>query len=99
MQDECSRAYILGALSAVDLVVVFDEDTPAEAIGALKPDLLVKGADWTLENVVGADAVSAAGGRVMLVPLVKDQSTTYLMRRAAKAELSRHRETHQAADN
>jgi len=99
VQDECSRAYILGALSAVDLVVVFDEDTPAEAIGALKPDLLVKGADWTLENVVGADAVSAAGGRVMLVPLVKDQSTTYLMRRAAKAELSRHRETHQAADN
>jgi D-beta-D-heptose 7-phosphate kinase/D-beta-D-heptose 1-phosphate adenosyltransferase len=59
VQDERSRAYILGALSAVDLVVVFDEDTPGETIAALKPDLLVKGADWTIQNVVGVETVLA----------------------------------------
>jgi D-beta-D-heptose 7-phosphate kinase/D-beta-D-heptose 1-phosphate adenosyltransferase len=76
VQDERSRAYVLGALSSVDMVVLFDEDTPAEAIAALKPDLLLKGADWAIENVAGAETVSAAGDRVLLVPLVKNQSTT-----------------------
>ena len=99
VQDERSRAYVLGALSAVDLVVVFDEDTPAETIAALKPDLLVKGADWTMENVVGLETVSAAGGRVLLVPLVKDQSTTSLIRRAAEADLNRQAEASRAADD
>jgi D-beta-D-heptose 7-phosphate kinase / D-beta-D-heptose 1-phosphate adenosyltransferase len=59
LQNERSRAYVVGALSAVDLVVVFDEDTPAETIAALKPDLLVKGADWAMEQVVGAETVRA----------------------------------------
>lgn len=86
VQDERSRAYVLGALSAVDLVVVFDEDTPAETISALKPDLLVKGADWAMERVVGAETVRASGGRVLLVPLVKGHSTTTLIGRAAGVE-------------
>ena len=99
VQDERSRAYLLGALSAVDLVVVFDEDTPAEAIAALKPDLLVKGADYTVGQVVGADAVRRAGGRVQLVPLVKGHSTTSLIHRVAELEASRQRQTSQAADD
>jgi len=82
VQDERSRAYVLGALSAVDLVVVFDEDTPAETITALKPDLLVKGADYAMEEVVGAESVRAAKGRVLLVPLVGGHSSTSLIRRA-----------------
>jgi D-beta-D-heptose 7-phosphate kinase/D-beta-D-heptose 1-phosphate adenosyltransferase len=92
VQDERSRAYVVGALSAVDMVVVFDEDTPVETIAALKPDLLVKGADYTMEEVVGAQTVRAANGRVLLVPLVKGQSTTSLIRRAAHVEESRHGE-------
>ncbi len=86
VQDESSRAYVLGALSAVDLVLVFDEDTPAEAISALKPDLLVKGADYSVEQVVGAETVRAASGRVLLLPLVRGQSTTSLIRRAATSK-------------
>jgi D-beta-D-heptose 7-phosphate kinase/D-beta-D-heptose 1-phosphate adenosyltransferase len=86
VQDERSRAYVVGALSAVDMVVLFDEDTPAETIAALKPDLLVKGADWAIEEVVGADIVRAANGRVLLVPLVSGQSTTSLIRRAAELQ-------------
>jgi D-beta-D-heptose 7-phosphate kinase/D-beta-D-heptose 1-phosphate adenosyltransferase len=66
------------------MVVIFDEDTPAEAIAALKPDLLIKGADYAIEEVIGAETVHAANGRVLLVPLVKGQSTTALIRRAAE---------------
>jgi D-beta-D-heptose 7-phosphate kinase/D-beta-D-heptose 1-phosphate adenosyltransferase len=97
LQDERSRAFVLGALSAVDLVVVFDEDTPADMIAALKPDLLVKGGDYTMDEVVGAETVRAAGGRVLLVPLVRGYSTTSLIRRAADPEESRPREALDAA--
>lgn len=83
VQDERSRAFVLGALSAVDLVVVFEEDTPAELIEALQPDLLVKGADYTEDEVVGAKTVRDAGGRVLLVPLVAGQSTTSMISRAS----------------
>jgi D-beta-D-heptose 7-phosphate kinase/D-beta-D-heptose 1-phosphate adenosyltransferase len=99
VQDESSRAYVLGALSAVDLVLVFDEDTPAETIAALKPDLLVKGADYTMEQVVGAETVDAAGGRVLLLPLMRGHSTTSLIHRAAELEGSGHRMRFQAADS
>jgi D-beta-D-heptose 7-phosphate kinase/D-beta-D-heptose 1-phosphate adenosyltransferase len=99
VQDESSRAYVLGALSAVDLVLVFDEDTPAETIAALKPDLLVKGADYTMEQVVGAETVHAAGGRVLLLPLMRGHSTTSLIHRAAELEGSRHPVRFQAADS
>jgi D-beta-D-heptose 7-phosphate kinase/D-beta-D-heptose 1-phosphate adenosyltransferase len=97
LQDERSRAYVVGALSAVDLVVVFDEDTPAETIAALKPDLLVKGADWAMEQVVGGETVRASGGRVLLAPLVEGHSTTSLIRRAVELEARRHPETWRAA--
>ena len=99
LQDERSRAYVVGALSAVDLVVVFDEDTPAETIAALKPDLLVKGADWAMEQVVGGETVRASGGRVLLAPLVGGHSTTSLIRRAVDLEARRHPETWRAADD
>lgn len=73
------RAFILSALAAVDLVVVFDEDTPLTLIERLKPDVLVKGADYTVETVVGADIVQASGGRVVLASLVEGKSTTGLI--------------------
>jgi D-beta-D-heptose 7-phosphate kinase / D-beta-D-heptose 1-phosphate adenosyltransferase len=83
VQNERSRAYLVGAQRGVDTVVVFDEDTPAETITALKPDLLVKKADYAIEEVVGANTVQAAKGRVLLVLIVGGQSTTFLIRRAA----------------
>jgi bifunctional ADP-heptose synthase (sugar kinase/adenylyltransferase) len=66
--------------------VLFDENTAAETIAAVKPDLLVKRADYTVEEVVGADTVRAVNGRVKLVPLVRSQSTTALIRRAAEIQ-------------
>jgi len=75
------RAFILSALAAVDLVVVFEEDTPLVLIERLNPDVLVKGADYTIDTVVGADIVRAAGGRVVLAKLVEGKSTTGLIGR------------------
>lgn len=75
------RAEVLLALSAVDHVVVFDEDTPRELIAALRPDILVKGADWALEDIVGREEVEATGGRVVRVDVVPGVSTTELIRR------------------
>jgi D-beta-D-heptose 7-phosphate kinase/D-beta-D-heptose 1-phosphate adenosyltransferase len=76
LQDESSRAQVLASLGDVDIVVVFDEDTPLDLIASLKPDLLVKGADYAEDEVVGAAEVKAYGGEVYLVPLVDGQSTT-----------------------
>ena len=75
------RAAVLAALRSVDLVVVFDEDTPAALIAALAPDVLVKGADYAVEDVVGRETVEARGGRVVLVPLVPGHSTSRLVER------------------
>jgi D-beta-D-heptose 7-phosphate kinase/D-beta-D-heptose 1-phosphate adenosyltransferase len=79
VQDEISRATVMGALAPVDLVVLFDEDTPIDAITALTPDVLVKGADYREDQVVGADVVKAAGGRVVLARLEAGHSTTRLV--------------------
>ena len=73
---EEDRAAVLLGLRAVDAVVLFDQDTPAEIIDILLPDVLVKGGDWTPDTVVGADSVVAAGGQVKIVPLVEGRSTT-----------------------
>jgi len=73
------RAFVLGGLTCVDAVVLFDEDTPAELIAALEPDVLVKGADYGPGQIVGADAVEARGGRVVRVPLEAGYSTTGLI--------------------
>ncbi|TIW74531.1 MAG: D-glycero-beta-D-manno-heptose 1-phosphate adenylyltransferase, partial [Mesorhizobium sp.] len=76
VNDQHDRACVLAALASVDAVVVFEEDTPLALIEALLPDILVKGADYTIDKVVGADVVQKAGGRVVLVDLVAGKSTT-----------------------
>jgi D-beta-D-heptose 7-phosphate kinase/D-beta-D-heptose 1-phosphate adenosyltransferase len=78
---EADRARVLAALASVDCVVVFDEDTPLELIRALRPDVLVKGADYARDQIVGADDVEGWGGRVVRVPLLPGKSTTDLVRR------------------
>ncbi|MGE0726166.1 MAG: D-glycero-beta-D-manno-heptose-7-phosphate kinase [Alphaproteobacteria bacterium] len=76
VQNEAARATVLASLADVDQVVVFDEDTPIALIEALRPDVLVKGADYTIDKVVGAAAVQATGGKVLLVDLLPGHSTT-----------------------
>ncbi|RZI46818.1 D-glycero-beta-D-manno-heptose-7-phosphate kinase [Candidatus Finniella inopinata] len=76
IQNQQTRAMVLAALGMVDAVILFDEDTPLELIKALQPDVLVKGADYTVDRVVGADLVQARGGRVLLVDLQEGHSTT-----------------------
>jgi D-glycero-beta-D-manno-heptose 1-phosphate adenylyltransferase len=76
---EADRARLLAALGCVDYVVLFEEETPARLIATLLPDILVKGADWPVERIVGAREVLAAGGRVANIPLVDDFSTTGLI--------------------
>jgi D-beta-D-heptose 7-phosphate kinase/D-beta-D-heptose 1-phosphate adenosyltransferase len=82
IQDALARADVLAALEAVDLVVVFDEDTPLELIKRLKPTVLVKGGDWRKEEVVGRDVVEAEGGHVVLVDLVPGHSTTRIVEKS-----------------
>jgi D-beta-D-heptose 7-phosphate kinase/D-beta-D-heptose 1-phosphate adenosyltransferase len=82
-----SRADVLAALEAVDLVVVFEEDTPLELIKLVRPNVLVKGADYAREEVVGHDVVEDAGGQVILIDLVPGHSTTNMVRRAAEPAL------------
>ena len=72
---------MLAGLAAVDCVVLFDEDTPLDLIEALAPDVLVKGADYSRDSIVGADWVEARGGRVVRVPLLAGFSTTALVER------------------
>jgi len=84
--SEIDRAAILSALASVDLVVLFDEDTPLLLIESLKPDILVKGADYRLEEVVGREAVESWGGKVSLVPLLKGYSTTGIADRVLSAK-------------
>jgi D-beta-D-heptose 7-phosphate kinase/D-beta-D-heptose 1-phosphate adenosyltransferase len=76
VQNETARSTVLASLSPVDLVVVFSEDTPLALIEALRPDVLVKGADYSKAQVVGADVVESYGGRVVLADLVESHSTT-----------------------
>jgi D-beta-D-heptose 7-phosphate kinase / D-beta-D-heptose 1-phosphate adenosyltransferase len=76
VQPEAARAAVLASLASVDLVVIFAEDTPLALIEAIRPDILVKGADYRVEEVVGADLVQAYGGKVLLADLVAGHSTT-----------------------
>lgn len=80
------RAEVLAALEAVDLVAVFEEDTPLELIKRVRPAVLVKGADYKREDVVGHDVVEQAGGTVVLVDLVPGHSTTAMVKRVAPAK-------------
>jgi D-beta-D-heptose 7-phosphate kinase/D-beta-D-heptose 1-phosphate adenosyltransferase len=81
--NEADRAILLGALSAVDGVVLFDEDTPLDTIVALRPEVLVKGGDYSVETIVGAPEVHSWGGRVKVVPIVPGSSTTGLIAKAS----------------
>lgn len=78
LQDE--RAFIISNLKPVDYVAFFEEDTPAEIIRALVPDILVKGADWSIDNIVGKDVVEAAGGEVKTIEFVNNQSTSQIIK-------------------
>jgi D-beta-D-heptose 7-phosphate kinase/D-beta-D-heptose 1-phosphate adenosyltransferase len=82
VQTELARAEVIGALRSVDLVVLFDEDTPLNLIAALRPEVLVKGADYTVETVVGSDLVLGWGGEVKLVELAPGQSSSRLIARS-----------------
>ena len=79
INNEQERAEILAALECVDAVVIFAEDTPAEIIKAIGPDILVKGADWAVDAIVGRDTVEARGGKVVRVPVEKGYSTTSII--------------------
>lgn len=79
LTPEVERAEILDALACVDAVVVFDEDTPAEIVAAVQPDVLVKGADWAPDKIVGRDIVEARGGKVVLMPVEQGWSTTSII--------------------
>ena len=82
INPEHERAEVLAALASVDKVVVFDEDTPHEIISAIQPDILVKGADWGENAIVGRDVVEARGGRVVRIALAEGYSTTKILERA-----------------
>jgi D-beta-D-heptose 7-phosphate kinase / D-beta-D-heptose 1-phosphate adenosyltransferase len=83
VQSEVARATVLAAIKSVDAVVIFSEDTPISLIEALEPDVLVKGADYTVDTVVGADLVIARGGKVLLAELLSGHSTTETVKRVA----------------
>jgi rfaE bifunctional protein nucleotidyltransferase chain/domain len=78
------RAELLSALAVVDAVVVFDEDTPLAIVSAIQPDVLVKGADWAADAIVGRDVVEGRGGRVVRIPLAPAYSTTAILERARR---------------
>ena len=82
VMPERERAEVLAALAAVDAVVIFDEDTPQAIVEAIQPDVLVKGADWAEDAIVGREVVERRGGRVVRVPLAAGYSTTAILARA-----------------
>ncbi|MFY9554443.1 MAG: D-glycero-beta-D-manno-heptose 1-phosphate adenylyltransferase [Blastocatellia bacterium] len=86
IMSEEERAEVIAALEAVDYVIIFDEDTPRELIDDLLPDVLVKGGDWPLDQIIGREEVEAAGGRVLSLPYVEGCSTSKIIERVAKLE-------------
>ncbi len=86
----------MGALRDVDLVVLFDEDTPLETIMALRPNVVVKGADYTEDQVVGGDFVKQYGGRVALVDILEGRSTSSLVKKARSNDTSNVRDESKA---
>jgi D-beta-D-heptose 7-phosphate kinase/D-beta-D-heptose 1-phosphate adenosyltransferase len=84
IQDEVARAQMLAALEAVDLVAIFAEDTPIELIRRVRPQVLIKGGDYTKDQVVGREIVEASGGEVIIVETVPNRSTTKLVERSKK---------------
>jgi D-beta-D-heptose 7-phosphate kinase/D-beta-D-heptose 1-phosphate adenosyltransferase len=83
---EVERAELLAALDVVDAVVIFDDETPATIVAALQPDVLVKGADWAHDAIVGRDTVEARGGRVVRIEVVPGYSTSRIVSRMQETE-------------
>lgn len=88
VNPEGERAEVLAALDCVDAVAIFAEDTPAAIISAVQPDILVKGADWPADQIVGRDTVEARGGRVVLMDVEQGHSTTSILDRIRRAGIS-----------
>ena len=87
VQNEASRAIVMAGMEAVDLVLIFEQDTPLQVITALLPDMLFKGADWgSIAQVVGSDVVIAHGGEVALLDFETGHSTTNLIARSQLPE-------------
>lgn len=84
VNGEDARALILASLILVDVVIIFEEDTPLELIKAIKPDVLVKGGDYKIEQIVGAKEVVAHGGRVVINPLIEGFSTTAIIEKLTR---------------
>jgi rfaE bifunctional protein nucleotidyltransferase chain/domain len=84
INPDAERAELLGSLACVDAVVIFDEETPHDIVMRIQPDVLVKGADWGPDNIVGRDIVEARGGRVVRIELEPGFSTTELIRRVRR---------------
>jgi len=82
IRSQAERAYVIAALEAVDVVTVFDEDTPLELVLCLQPDVIAKGGDYSESSIVGAAEVRARGGDVLVIPLTAGQSTTSIIERA-----------------
>ena len=81
VNDQLSRAIVLAGLSFVDAIIVFDEDTPLELITQVRPDILVKGGDYNVSQIVGAEVVKQNGGEVKIIPLLEGYSTTAIIDR------------------
>jgi rfaE bifunctional protein nucleotidyltransferase chain/domain len=84
VNNQESRSLVLASLLMVDAVIIFEEDTPLELINAIRPDVLVKGGDYTIEQIVGAKEVVANGGRVVINPIIEGYSTTSIIEKLKK---------------
>ncbi|HEY3136537.1 MAG TPA: D-glycero-beta-D-manno-heptose 1-phosphate adenylyltransferase, partial [Blastocatellia bacterium] len=82
--NEQERAEVVSALEAVDYVTIFEEETPRELIAALLPDVLVKGGDWPIDQIIGREEVEASGGRVVALPYVERLSTSEIIERVQR---------------
>jgi len=85
IQDQLSRKTILTALKAVSLVIIFDEETPETLIKQLKPDIIVKGGDYNIEDIIGADFVRSYGGEVLTIPYLEGNSSTYIIDKVTRS--------------
>jgi rfaE bifunctional protein nucleotidyltransferase chain/domain len=85
VRTDIDRAYVLAALECVDLVVIFPEDTPLQLVRHLKPDVIVKGGDYSEETIVGAADVKGWGGKVLVVPITPGHSTTAIIQKLSEA--------------
>ena len=84
VNSQKDRAAVLGALEAVDYIVIFGQDTPLGLIRSLHPDILVKGGDWPKHKIIGAEIVLARGGKVLTIPLVKGRSTSGIIKKISR---------------